>query len=224
MAKRAKRSFTLYGDGRTYTIHPTTVYADNHPVVTANPSRFNDIVEETGTKLATPSVVADPVEEVTATVTWGAVDYATSYTVTTSPATDTYVVSELTVDLEGLSEGTEYTVNVVAANGNPNHTNSDAGTDTFTTEETVIKLATPSVVADPVGDVTATVTWDAVDHATSYTVTTSPVTDTYVVSELTVELEGLTAETEYTVSVVATSDNPNHTNSDAGTDTFTTTA
>lgn len=133
MAKRAKRSFTLYGDGRTYTIHPTTLYADTHPVVTANPERFSDVTEETGLKLGTPTVLAGEATDTTIAVSWEAVAHATRYEVTTSPATETHVVEGTELELTGLTPETSYTISVKATNGNPNHTDSDAGTDTAET-------------------------------------------------------------------------------------------
>lgn len=134
MAKRAKKSFVVAGDGRYFTIHPSQVFANSHPLTSAYADQFETITELTATALATPTGVAESDLTATgATVTWDAVDGATLYTVTTTPATSTYNVTETEVALTDLTPETGYTVSVVAKNENPYNTASTAGTDTLTT-------------------------------------------------------------------------------------------
>lgn len=134
MAKRAKQTFVVNGDGRNYTITPSQIFADSHPLTSAHADKFATIAELTATALDTPTGVAESnLTATSATVTWDAVDGATSYTVTTTPATATYNVTEPEVELTDLTPETGYTVSVVAKNGNPYQTDSSAGTDTLTT-------------------------------------------------------------------------------------------
>lgn len=83
-------------------------------------------------------------------------------------------------------------------------------------------LDTPSNLA--VSDITtsaAAVSWDSVDDAQTYVITVQPAdVDPQETSSTSVDLEGLESNTEYTVSVVATSeDRPD---SQPATETFTT--
>jgi len=133
MAKRAKKSFVVEGGGQYFTIHPNRVFADAHPLTSTHAAMFESIAEETATALGTPNVTASDITDTTAHVEWDAVAGATLYTVTTSPATETYNVTDTEVDLEELTAETSYTVSVVAKNENPFNTASAAGTDTFDT-------------------------------------------------------------------------------------------
>lgn len=134
MAKKATKSFVVVVDGKQYTVRASTVFADAHPIVTGNSTMFTSVTDTTASALATPAnVTAGDPGATTCTVTWDAVANATSYTVTTDPATTTYHVTDETVDLTGLTTATEYDVNVVAG-GSPYSADSAAGTDTFTTD------------------------------------------------------------------------------------------
>lgn len=133
MAKRAKKSFVVTGDGRTYTIRRNQVFANSHPLTTSHSAMFESITELAAAVLATPTNVANGTPAATTCpYTWTAVPNATSYTVTTSPVTVTHNVTVAAVTLTGLTTATGYTVSVVAKNQNPFDGNSVAGTDTFT--------------------------------------------------------------------------------------------
>lgn len=134
MAKRAIRSFTVKAGGRVFSIHPSMVFADSHPLTTEYASLFEDITEITAAALAAPTVTAGDPTDTTCNVTWTAVSGAGGYTVTTTPATSTYSVSGLEVDLVGLTPETLYTVNVVALSDSVVEADSTAGTDSFTTD------------------------------------------------------------------------------------------
>jgi len=134
MAKRALRSFTVSGDGKTYTIRKNQVFANSHPVTSTHSAMFETITELSATALGTPANVANGTPLTTSCpVTWDAVPNATYYTVTTTPSTTTHTVTTNSVNLTGLTTATGYTVSVVAKNQNPFMTQSAAGTDTFTT-------------------------------------------------------------------------------------------
>lgn len=135
MAKRAIQSFVVNSGGRSYSIGTGTIYANTNPVVVAFPGLFADVTERAGSTLSAPTVTAGTPAATTCDVTWTEVAGADTYTVTTDPATSTYVITDGTeeVTLTGLTTATEYDVLVVAGSYNPEVADSTAGTDTFTT-------------------------------------------------------------------------------------------
>lgn len=135
MAKKATKSFTINSGGRTYAIGTDKVFADTNPVVVANASMFEDVAERAGSTLSAPTVTAGTPTATTCDVTWTEVTGADFYTVTTTPSTSTYVVSDGSeeVELTGLTTATGYTINVVAGAHNPEVADSTAGTDSITT-------------------------------------------------------------------------------------------
>lgn len=135
MAKKAIKTFTVDAGSRKYTIRTDVAYADTNPVVVANPTLFADITERTGSTLSAPTVTAGVPTATTCDVTWTEVSGADFYTVTTDPATSTYVVDDGSeeVELTGLTTATGYTIDVVAGAYNPEVADSTAGTDSITT-------------------------------------------------------------------------------------------
>lgn len=148
---------------------------------------------------ATP--LAAPVIELDGNVvSWSAVSGATSYTVYVNEDGESVTGTSYTLTV---TEAGSYTIYVIANSTNAAYTDSArSNTVTYTVEQTY-PLAAPVIKID--GNV---VSWDAVDHAVSYTVTVNgtaqePVTATsYTITE--------TTPGAYTVTVVA--------NAEAGTD------
>ena len=151
---------------------------------------------------APANLVATATGQTTISLTWNAVQNATSYNVYNG---ETVVVPGLTVTsytVEGLTAGTEYCYNVTAVN--------EIGESEHSAEACATTLAVPTAPAAPTnlvatatGQTTISLTWDAVQNATSYNVYNG---ETVVVSGLTVTsytVEGLTAGTEYCYKVTA---------------------
>ncbi|MDO7875460.1 fibronectin type III domain-containing protein [Hymenobacter sp. ASUV-10] len=126
---------------------------------------------------------------------------ASSYTVTTSPATTTQTITASPASLTGLTPGTSYTVSI--ATSCQNGLTSTAATTTFATTNTSPCAAPTSLTAGSVTSTSATVSFTPSASATSYTVTTSPATTTQTVTGSPVSFSGLTASTAYTVSIVS---------------------
>ena len=158
--------------------------------------------EEPTVPAAPTNLVATATGQTTISLTWNAVQNATSYNVYNG---ETVVVSGLTVTsytVEGLTAGTEYCYNVTAVN--------EIGESEHSTEACATTLAVPTAPAAPTnlvatatGQTTISLTWNAVQNATSYNVYNG---ETVVVSGLTVTsytVEGLTAGTEYCYNVTA---------------------
>ena len=158
--------------------------------------------EEPTVPAAPANLVATATGQTTISLTWNAVQNATSYNVYNG---ETVVVSGLTVTsytVEGLTAGTEYCYNVTAVNeiGESEHSAEACAT----TESVPTAPAPPTnLVATATGQTTISLTWNAVQNATSYNVYNG---ETVVVSGLTVTsytVEGLTAGTEYCYKVTA---------------------
>ncbi len=173
---------------------------------------------EEPTELEIPNVVATTTET-TVTLTWEVIDGATSYNIYTPSgfATNILGLTETTYTFEGLSAGTEYCFEVSAVyptgesdvvkvcattqtEGDDN-TGDDDGDDN--TEEPT-ELEIPNVVATTT-ETTVTLTWEAVDGATSYNIYTPSgfATNILGLTETTYTFEDLTAGTEYCFEVSA---------------------
>ncbi len=173
---------------------------------------------EEPTEFEIPNVVATTTET-TVTLTWEVIDGATSYNIYTPSgfATNILGLTETTYTFEGLSAGTEYCFEVSAVyptgesdvvkvcattqtEGDDN-TGDDDGDDN--TEEPT-ELEIPNVVATTT-ETTVTLTWEAVDGATSYNIYTPSgfATNILGLTETTYTFEDLTAGTEYCFEVSA---------------------
>ena len=109
--------------------------------------------------------------------------------------------------------------------GVPEGWNAPAGGGDVTPEpepEEPTQLAQPTILDATATADTATITWTAVENASSYNVTVGETTQN--VTDTTATFEGLDPETTYVVSVVAVGDGTNYTNSTAATTTVTTLA
>ena len=188
-----------------------TYYSYTGPATTANDIGFRlclstitnpEQPEEPTIPEAPTNLVATATGQTTISLTWDAVPNATSYKVYSN---GNLVVSDLTATtytVEGLTAEIEYCYNVTAVN--------EIGESEHSTEACATTLAVPTAPAAPTnlvatatGQTTISLTWNAVQNATSYNVYNG---ETVVVSGLTVTsytVEGLTAGTEYCYNVTA---------------------
>ena len=159
------------------------------------------------------SVVATPGDG-TIAISWTAPssdggDTITGYTATatdgSSPSTCAWTTGSLTCTISSLTNGTEYTVSVVATNSIGD---SDASTAVYATPNVVPGAPTLSSVVPANQSLTAT--WTAPSNSgtsiTSYTATATDgtTTKTCTTTSLSCEISTLVNGTEYSVSVVAT--------------------
>lgn len=164
------------------------------------------------------------------TVSWSAVEGADGYTVSWYPtddpeSSDSAEVTDPTVDITGLESDTEYTVEVVATDSTGEATDSDPASGTFTTTGDTPQLDTPTdIITSDVTDTSATIAWESVESADGYDVTFDPADGEVAVDPASdsAEATGLTPETQYTVSVVATDSTEAYADSEPGTAEFTT--
>ena len=163
----------------------------------------SELTEACGTTEAAPVAPAMPVvaataTESTVTLTWEAVENATSYNIYTPAGFDANVLGleETTYTFEGLNPYAEYCFQVSAVGEGGE---SDATEVCATTLD--LTIAAPVVTAEA-AETTVTLTWEAVENALSYNVYQGE--DVIAtVTELTYTVEGLTEGTEYTFAVSA---------------------
>ncbi|MBE6176848.1 MAG: fibronectin type III domain-containing protein [Rikenellaceae bacterium] len=91
-------------------------------------------------------------------------------------------------------------------------------------EPTKTQLAQPTILTATATADTATITWTAVENASSYNVTVGTTTQNVPNPATTATFEGLVSDTTYNVSVVAVGDGTNYTDSTAATTTVKTSA
>ena len=133
----------------------------------------------------------------TVDVTWNAAAGATSYIITTTPATTTQTTSGTAITKTGLTAGTAYIVNVQSVNASGN--GGTASSVSFFTLPLAVTNLTPS---NP-QITTADLTWTAATGATSYKITTTPLSTTQTTSGTSFTKTGLTGGTTYTFTVTS---------------------
>ena len=138
-------------------------------------------------------------------LSWNAVSGADGYDVTLSPADGSVVVSGTSATASGLSEGTTYTVNVVATGAGA----IDSAPASVQVQTLVhVPLAVPAgLAAVSVSESGFTVSWDTVANAGSYSVSVLDANDAAAgavsVSGTSATATGLSADTAYSVKVRA---------------------
>ena len=185
----------------------------------------DDDNNEESVKPEIPNVVATTTET-TVTLTWNAIEGATSYNIYTpsSSSFDSNVLGlqDTTYTFEGLTASTEYCFEVSAVyptdesdpaeacattqtegeDDGDDNTGNEGGDDN--NNEEPVKPEIPNVVATST-ETTVTLTWNAIEGATSYNIYTPSSFDSNVLGleDTTYTFEGLTADTEYCFEVSA---------------------
>lgn len=181
-------AFSDASDNQAVVSDGSTVAPSNGPTSTLPPP-------------ATPVVTAVPGNGF-ADISWSPISGATSYVVTIGP-NGSCTVTGATARCTGLTNGTTYAVGVVARAPSGN-----SGTGTVSVVPRTVPGAPTNVVATP-GNGTVSLTWSAPSSdggspITNYIVTNSPSGGTCAVSGTTATCTGLTNNTTYTFTVVAT--------------------
>lgn len=177
---------------------------------TSAASAASNFVQAAGAPSAPTGLVATAVSGTSASVSFTAANSngsaVTTYTVTPSPATTpaTFTASTSPITVTGLTTGTNYTFSVTATNAVGTST---AGTVSYTPQNSV--PTPPSGVLATAANASASINFTAPSSdggasITGYTVTSSPggITASGTTSPITVN--GLTNDTAYTFTVVAT--------------------
>lgn len=136
--------------------------------------------------------------DTSATLTWDKVEGASRYRVRIDEG-EPSVVASTTYIAKKLDPRTEYTWSVQAFNGDSESEWSENAT--FTTVPATLEVPT-NLVADP-ADISAILSWDAVEGATGYELIIND-EDTFTSTTNNVEVTGLVYSTEYTWTVRAT--------------------
>ena len=191
-----------------------TYYSYTKPTTAANDIGFrlclSTIInpgqpEEPTIPEAPTNLVATATGQTTISLTWDAVPNATSYNVYSN---GNFVVSgfaQTTYIVKNLTPGIQYCYEVKAVNEAGESEASESACATTESEPVTptVPAAPTNLVATATGQTTISLTWNAVQNATSYNVYNG---ETVVVSGLTVTsytVEGLTAGTEYCYKVTA---------------------
>lgn len=178
--------------------------------------------------LDAPENVAAVADGKTITVTWDAVEYADNYTVTCGDSQEVTISSNEVLKAEfTVSEyATEYEVSVVAnpADNSESYISSAKRTVSVITGADPRKpLATPVLKEGVVTDISITVSWEAVDYATSYDVYLGDTLKGDNILETSYTFNDLESGNEYSISVVANGDAEFYLPSEAGVITVSTT-
>ena len=150
------------------------------------------------TSAAPSSLVVGSVTGTSIPLSWTAGFGATSYSVTSTPATTTQTTSGTSRTFTGLTGGTPYlfTVQSVVPSGTGGVVNS-------------VSFVTPAAAVASIASITiagltsVTVTWPGSASASSYSIRTTPTTTTQTTSGLSLTKTGLATGVDYTVSVTS---------------------
>ena len=173
------------------------------------------------------NVQASSVTTTGATLTWNAVENASSYSIGLSDG-KTYTTTTNSYTFTGLTAGTEYIALITAVGDGHRYCSSSSTGDVDFTTVALTQLATPTnlTIANPKYS-SATLTWDAVANATKYEVTIRDAdskTTTYETTATTYEFTGLAGSAYYIVFVKAIGDGTNYSDSEDAIKDFTTVA
>ncbi len=181
--------------------------------------------DDTKTALAQPSIAEGAKTVSSLAFSWQPVSGASQYAYELYDNQQNVVLANVTqttsVLATGLKPNTEYTLKVWAYSPiDGKNTTSPIASITATTDSQ-IKLATPATPESETAVGGVTITWPAVEHATGYryTYTKDGTTVSGETSTNSVTITGLT-KGQYTISIVATSDDETYTDSDPTTLTF----
>lgn len=159
--------------------------------------------------LATPdNLVASDITQTTATVSWDANENAEGFKYSLNAGSSwSDLITSPTVDLTDLTANREYSVTVKAIGDGTVYDDSLASDAlVFSTLELEV-LATPEPTVTAFDDESITIGWGAVDNAEGYTITWGEALTQDVLSDvLTYKIEGLNANTGYSITMKALGD------------------
>ncbi|MBQ9874769.1 MAG: hypothetical protein IJM30_09925, partial [Thermoguttaceae bacterium] len=161
-----------------------------------------DVATEDYATLATPENLAYTATTDSITLTWDAVEGATGYTVNFDLGGE-YTTTETTLTISELAANTSHVVSVIATGENV-YASQPASLDVAT--EDYATLATPENLAYTATTDSITLTWDAVEGATGYTIYFDAGGE-YTTTDTTYTIGNLSVNSEYSVAVVATGEN-----------------
>ena len=138
------------------------------------------------------------------------INYGETTAYGSADASDTALVTDHSVTISGLALDTEYHFEIVSTDGSSN--SSTSADQSFTTAATAdITPPVVSAINTAVTDTTATITWttdepstSVINYGESTTYTDSDTSDVTLVTNHSVTLSGLTAETDYHFEIVST--------------------
>ena len=214
------RSLVFYADGNPYDATAIAVSSKFDNLNYVAQAQFEFVSEgggETPEPEPTPTIPAAPAGmtatangQNSITLTWEAVEGATSYNIYSIAAGNVLAVTATEYTYEGLTAGTQYCFEVTAENAAGESYDAAyacATTEEETEEPTPVAPAAPVVEAS-VTETTVTLTWAAVENATYYNIYTPSTFAENILglTETTYTFEGLTAGTEYCFEVSAGND------------------
>ena len=189
------------GTGTTYSVSVTA----SNAVGTGAASSSVDVLA--ASVPSAPLSVSGSTGDESVVVTWSSPDddggsLVTSYTATASPGGQECSTASTSCTIDGLTNGTMYSVSVTASNA--------VGTGAASSSVDVLAASVPSAplsVSGSTGDESVVVTWSSDDDGgslvTSYTATASPGGQECSTASTSCTIDGLTNGTTYSVSVTA---------------------
>lgn len=193
-----------FEDGKTYRV--TITASGSSDKKDSDPAVMEYQYSAVVTKLDAPKNLKAEAKKDTWEISWDSVDKAKKYIVTVD--SDPEIKLEVSgtkavVPVKDLKDGESYTIQVVASDGNEKN-NSDPLKGRFEYHSAVKPLDTPANIKAESAGGTLKITWDAVDHAGSYTVSVGSDNQALLVSTNSAEYKGnLTDGTEYEIVVTA---------------------
>ncbi len=180
-------------------------------------------------KLKTPGDLTLNQEKTELQIHWNSVEHAKEYLVKLGTYEERVRDTSVTLDISALEDGKKYTVSVTAIPDNTrNFADSDPATRDFTYDEPVeaVPLDKPSNInseQDSVNETILRISWDAVEHATKYTVSVNGKNYDTDQTTLTVDAGavGLSDGDTYTVKVTASSSDTKHYKNSSAENSFT---
>ena len=154
---------------------------------------------------APTNLVATATGQTTISLTWDAVPNATSYKVYSNGNVVVSGFAQTTYIVKNLKPGTQYCYEVKAVNeaGESEASKSACATTESEPVTPTVPAAPTNLVATATGQTTISLTWNAVQNATSYNVYSNENVVAFGLTEPTYTVENLTARTQYCYYVTA---------------------
>lgn len=212
-AEDAEIQLTGLSGSTTYTLRVKSISDNEHFVDSPESEEFKFTTDPLIVLTAPADLIASEVGEKTITITWSAVENASSYKVQIGEITDT--TEELTYDFTTLTVNKEYVISVKAVGDDVTYADSVAAELTVTTLKE--QLDAPSVTGSALNTTSVKFSWIAIENAVSYSYSTDSweTSDSTSLTEIT--LTNLEPGTPYTISVKAiAASGSDYMDSDAG--------